>query len=283
MAAPKTGPRPTLEELPTEIMTMILESSELHYNVEYNIIEGNFATETSKPILEATDIFSLRLASRQLEYKSLDAFGKRFFAVRNHMLSRRSVQCLREISASPKLSRYVKEVVIAPLRISPDMARYKEEKWRYEWASELMRGNSYDIDIDEEHELEVEEKVKRRQERKEKRLKQVEKKLQDEKEEWSQVHEPKWRALLQDQAAFDTECVVQIQRALKSLANLQQVHLAAFSFSKGKWDDTWGAKSIVRDLEVELGPGWDDVAHVVEDDIRRFRDKGLPAHLETML
>lgn len=133
------------------------------------------------------------------------------------MLSRQSIKCLLEIAASPKFGGFVRRVVIGPERISSHLA----EDIRTD--AFVLTFGGYSPILDDEYQ-----KMKHR--------------------ELYQAFYTKWHALVQDQKAFDVECVAHLERVFRSLANLQQVQLDPYATEEDFWKDTWGARSLVREL-----------------------------------
>ena len=93
-----------LEDLPTEVVNMILDSTK----------------DDGTPTLCGSDLCNLRLANRQLQVISFECFAKRCFGTRKHMLDFRSLTTLNEIAQHPIFSDYVREVAIGPERINED-------------------------------------------------------------------------------------------------------------------------------------------------------------------
>lgn len=91
-----------IESLPQELLDMIIKATD----------------SKNEPVLNAEEFSNLRISSKTLEINVHDEFAKRFFTKRKHMLSRASLQCLLDISASPKFSSNVEEVNIGPERIN---------------------------------------------------------------------------------------------------------------------------------------------------------------------
>jgi len=96
----------------------------------------------NKLILSSEDIGNFRLTSRHYNHHALDAWARRFFTTRKHMLSRRSVQCLIDIARDPILSHHVREVAICSERINPKLMlsfdKLPRDRWG-EWKRHYSR------------------------------------------------------------------------------------------------------------------------------------------------
>ncbi|KAF1919363.1 hypothetical protein BDU57DRAFT_408982, partial [Ampelomyces quisqualis] len=114
MALPISKPDASLQSMPIEIMTIIIGATNLKHEF----------------ILSTDHICSLRSSCRALYLTTFDAFARRFFSTRRHMLSRTSLQCLFDIAQCPQLSTYVKEVVIGPGRINTELDTIMERPRR---------------------------------------------------------------------------------------------------------------------------------------------------------
>lgn len=83
--------------------------------------------------LSKEDIFNLRLSSRSLQAISLPTFTRRFFRVRNHILTKRSLAVLLEISRHPTFGAAMRTLVVSRRCITqrfsprPLPSGYKEE------------------------------------------------------------------------------------------------------------------------------------------------------------
>lgn len=95
-------PTPKLEALPVEIIEVILNSTRWD----------------GLPILNKSDLCSLRSTNRQLQIVSFETFATRLFTTRKHMVERRSLDMLLELAEHSVFSDYVREVVIGPERIN---------------------------------------------------------------------------------------------------------------------------------------------------------------------
>jgi hypothetical protein len=111
-------PDATLEGLSVEIMSLIIEEvgPAVIDSTSKLLCESVFSQDDF--VLDAYDVSTLRLASCRLESTTLDAFTRRFFTTRQHMLSKASVLFLFRIALSPKFSFAVQEVAIGPERVN---------------------------------------------------------------------------------------------------------------------------------------------------------------------
>jgi hypothetical protein len=121
-----TKPSATLEGIPQEIMTMIINSAEKSTS-PYKLCE-----EMTEHVLSAEDACNVRLASRRMEQTTLDSFRKRFFTCRKHMISRHSLEALWDISLHPVFGEYIREIAIGTEGVNPDfemwLAQEPEER-----------------------------------------------------------------------------------------------------------------------------------------------------------
>jgi hypothetical protein len=138
-------PAATLEGMPVEIMNMIIEAMV----PVPAVIDSDSASDCSSDhdkahddfILNAYDVSALRLASRTPESTTLDAFTRRFFTVRKHMLSKASITCLSQIASCPKFSSVVYEVAIGPERINSGLMMFMgvvREEYTKNWKREAQ-------------------------------------------------------------------------------------------------------------------------------------------------
>ncbi|KAI4664102.1 uncharacterized protein J4E79_003603 [Alternaria viburni] len=112
--AATTSPKPGLEALPVELMTLVTQSTDAK----------------GKAILSGDDLCNLRSTSRRIKETSYDGWTKRCFSTRKHMLSRASLQCLLSISTDPVFRNYVEEVAIGPEHVNGYMAFWKLKNCR---------------------------------------------------------------------------------------------------------------------------------------------------------
>lgn len=96
------------ESLPKELLDMIITATD----------------SKNEPVLNAEELSNLQISSKTLEVNVYDEFAKRFFTKRKHTLSRASLQCLLDISASPKFSSNIEEVNIGPERINSGLLMF---------------------------------------------------------------------------------------------------------------------------------------------------------------
>jgi hypothetical protein len=147
-------PAATLEDMPVEIMNLIIEAMVPVPAVIDSASDCSSDDDKAHDdfILNAHDVSALRLASRTLESTTLDAFTRRFFTVRKHMLSKASITCLSQIASCPKFSSVVHEVAIGPERINSGLTMFMgvvREEYTKNWKREAQ-GNWQAL-VDEQH------------------------------------------------------------------------------------------------------------------------------------
>lgn len=97
----------TIEDFPTEIMTMILETTHLARRSRFDPLNP-------MPILGDSDVLTLRRSTRRLESTTFDPFVRRFFKSRKYILCQWSMQCLADLVAHPRLGPHIKELAFVP-------------------------------------------------------------------------------------------------------------------------------------------------------------------------
>ncbi|KAF2659550.1 hypothetical protein K491DRAFT_675529 [Lophiostoma macrostomum CBS 122681] len=109
-------PSPTLEGMPQEIMTMIMNSA------EKSTAPSDVDKHEAPYVLSAQDACNMRLASRRLEQTTLDSFSRRFFTCRKYMISRHSLDALWNIKFHHVFGDYIREIAIGVEGVNPDFA-----------------------------------------------------------------------------------------------------------------------------------------------------------------
>jgi hypothetical protein len=145
--------------MPVEIMNIIIEAMVPVPAVIDSDSASDCSSDNDKAnddfILNAYDVSALRLARRTLESTTLDAFTRRFFTVRKHMLSKASLTCLSQIASSCEFSSYVTEVAIGPERINSGLkmflsgvSRASADNWKREaqgdWQKLVDKQRAFD-------------------------------------------------------------------------------------------------------------------------------------------
>jgi hypothetical protein len=213
-----------MESLPAELMSMVVQATGAN----------------NEPILSGEDVVNLRLTSRHYNYHTLNVWAKRFFTTRKHMLSRRSLQCLLDNANDPILSRYVREVAIGPGRINLKLISHLDPA-----HPDLINA-------------------------------------------WKRDYKSAWKKLVREHDALEASDAMEsmLQEALIKFDNLQHIRVHSYPFSwkykvsgedcengetdcyveeeAGAWTQTWGKKSILRQIGMaeSRGSDWPEPCHV---------------------